>query len=112
MLEGVVQEDDVRHVFAVEQLPNAIHTVFVHRDLNLGKLPEILQRFVANNLVGALLVSELEAFGLSAVATTERCYAVGVAQYINEVFHGGRFSRPAKVEVAHANYRLLESCDS
>ena len=112
MLEGIVQKNDFGIVWATEQLPNTIHTVFIHCDLNLWKLFEILQRLISQVFVGACAFSLSEAFCLSAIASAQSGYSVVVFQQVDKVFRMWRFSRTAKVEVAHANHWLLESCGS
>ena len=112
MLEGVIQKDDFWIVWTSEQLPNTVHAVFIHRNLNLWKLPEILQRLISQVFVGACAFSLLETFCLSAIASAQSGHAVVVFQQVDKVFRMWRFSRTAKVEVAHANHRLLESCGS
>ena len=71
MLERVVEEDNFCAVRTAEQLTSAIHTVFVHSNQYLWKLSGILQWFVAQVFEGACAFSQFEAFGLSAVATTQ-----------------------------------------
>ena len=109
MLESVVQENDFGTVGEGKQFACAVHAVFVRRDQNFLKLSEILQRLVADGLVSALIVSYLEAFCLSTIASTQSRHFVFVTQYINKVLHRGRFSGSTKAEVAHTNHGLLES---
>lgn len=71
MLERVVEEDDFCPVRTAEQLASAIHTVLVHSNQYLWKLSEIQQWFVTQVFAGAYAFSQFEAFGLSAVATTQ-----------------------------------------
>jgi hypothetical protein len=108
VLESVVQKINIGRVLALNQFPHAIQAVFVYSNLNVRELLEILQWFVAHIFVSASGISAFEASGLSSIASAQCRYAVMRAQYINKVFHRGRFSCSAKVEVAHANRGILE----
>ena len=112
MLEGIVQEDNFGRFDPLlpKQVLIALNSVFVHRHHDSWKFLEILQRFIAQVLVCAILISLLEALCLSAVTSTQSGHTVIVFQQIDEVFRVWRFPRSAKVEVAHANYWLLELC--
>ena len=87
MLEGVVQKDDIgffnRDPLLPKQVCNAFNAVFVHRDLNLGELFEVLQRFVAYGLVSALMVGKLEAIRFASVASAQCGNTISVLQYID-----------------------------
>ena len=114
MLEGIVQEDNfgLFDPLLPKQVLNALNSVFVHRNLDVWKLLEILQWLIAQVLVCAILISLLEALCLSAVTSTQGGHMVIVFQQVDEVFRVRCFPRSAKVEVTYANYRLLESCGS
>ena len=109
MLEGVVKQYDLGGISVFEQVFHAFDAVFIHGDLNVVELVEVLQRLVANGFVCAFAVGELETACLTSIPTTQGCHMVLILQQLDKVFYCRGFSRSAKVEVAHTNHWHVES---
>lgn len=109
MLEGVVEEDDLRWSGESEQTLHAFHAVFVNGDLDVAELAEVLHRLVADVGGSAVFVGQSPALFGAAVATAEGGYAVVGREQPDEVFGEGRLARAAKAEVAHADDGRIET---
>lgn len=109
MLEGIIQEDDFVDSQARKYLLDALNAVFVDANPDVRELPEILQRLVAHIFVGASAAHSFESFGFPAIAATYDGHAKLIFQQSSQILGVRRFPCPAKVEIAHANQRLIET---
>ena len=105
VLEGIIENDDVRTVFKIRQTVYAPSTLLVHGDVDFRELPLDLVRLVAKVSHCGVGRGQQIAVALALVAPAQHGNLHLVLQQPDEILHVGRLARAAHGDVAHGDDR-------
>jgi len=108
VLEGVVKQDDVQLLVLFCQLVDAVASLPVNGDGDVGELLFHLERLVTNLCFRHLAVGYDEAFAFAFVSPAEYGHPELVLQHADQILHMRSLARTAYGDVAYRDDRHLE----